>query len=527
MRLAFQLLLLSSVVAHRDPCLQPFGPRSIWNLPLGAGAQLVPASIHKRDGEFPYLSVDPDVIVLSGARCGGGAAPLTPVVRASGDWGRSKPSRCTAVGDSARNAFFSAPIPRNFTVPDAALCKWPRDGSCSWPWDDTQNYAAALLDADQDTVHQIQPFERCTVDGPATAADPYPTVSLHDDTLNSTFGAHGGSAFSSIGGTLRLGELLPDRAPYGPRHALKIELDASNYFYKPCFKFPAKRCDGYQMHQEIRVWAGLLLLACGAVAGCVGAARSDSCQERCGRKRRSPLGSGQLLTAEDNDSSSLNAATSPTATLADGDTVWAGGGDAGSSSPVRFRCWCCCCRPPCQRWLGYAAGALWLALALASAVAVLFPSLSASYRGVNPSLQMGSLLAVPPAATAEQLGLETQPAIMLHWTLQNYGAYVVDTTGWNVYALCTEVSPHGDVIREFEAAWNFSMIPKGGKGVESTGWGRDIQRLVDALHVVENWDAAMYAQVAQSGGKLGVGGGAARQPWAEPLGPVWKPKGSH
>ena len=62
--------------------------------------------------------------------------------------------------------------------------------------------------------------------------------------------------------------------------------------------------------------------------------------------------------------------------------------------------------PQSSRWVGGPpTRALWLALALASAVAVLFPSLSASYRGVNPSLQMGSLLAVPPAATAEQLGL--------------------------------------------------------------------------------------------------------------------------
>lgn len=130
-----------------------------------------------------------------------------------------------------------------------------------------------------------------------------------------------------------------------------------------------------------------------------------------------------------------------------------------------------------------------------------------------------------PEASASQLGLETVPAKMLHWTMQNYGAYVVDTTGWNVYAICTEVSPRGDVVREFQAAWNFSMIPPGGKthgaqgesDVPSTAWGRDIQRLVDALHVVDNWDAEVYERVAQSGGKLGVGGGAARQPWAEPL----------
>ena len=168
---------------------------------------------------------------------------------------------------------------------------------------------------------------------------------------------------------------------------------------------------------------------------------------------------------------------------------------------------------------------MWLTLSGVSATLVLFPSISASYRGGNPSLQMGSLLAVPPSASASALGLETVPGQMLHWTLQNYGAYVVDTTGWNVYALCTEVSPNGDVVREFEASWNFSMVPKGGKtydkngahDVPSTAWGRDIERLIKALHVVDNWDQASYERVAKSAGRLGVGGGAARQPWAEPL----------
>ena len=69
------------------------------------------------------------------------------------------------------------------------------------------------------------------------------------------------------------------------------------------------------------------------------------------------------------------------------------------------------------------------------------------------------------------------------------------------------------------------MVPKGGKtydkngahDVPSTAWGRDIERLIKALHVVDNWDQASYERVAKSAGRLGVGGGEARQPWAEPL----------
>ena len=63
-------------------------------------------------------------------------------------------------------------------------------------------------------------------------------------------------------------------------------------------------------------------------------------------------------------------------------------------------------------------------------------------------------------------------------------------------------------MREFEEAWNFSMVPKGGKTYDKTGahdvpstrWGRDIERLIKSLHVVDNWDQAMYERVAKSAG---------------------------
>jgi hypothetical protein len=303
------------------------------------------------------------------------------------------------------------------------------------------------------------------------------------------------------GGTLRLGELTPERAPHGPKHALKLELDAFNYYYSPCYRFPANTCDGYQKHQQIRWWAAGVMLMCAAAAGCVWAVR----QKRCTLCSRSI--SATTDAAAGGLAVEIN--TSETDLSANAVTIQSSG----------------CCRT--LVWLG---AATWLALSVTSAVMVLFPSISASYRGDNPSLQMGSLLAVPPDASASHLGLETVPGRMLHWTLQNYGAYVVDTTGWNVYALCTEVSPQGDVVREFEEAWNFSMVPKGGKtydktgahDVPSTGWGRDIERLIKSMHVVDNWDQAMYERVAKSAGRLGVGGGAARQPWAEPLPPAPK-----
>jgi hypothetical protein len=60
-------------------------------------------------------------------------------------------------------------------------------------------------------------------------------------------GAHGGSGLSSVGGTIRTGELLDSTGPIA--HALKLELYAHEYYYggseSPCFAWPALGCDSY------------------------------------------------------------------------------------------------------------------------------------------------------------------------------------------------------------------------------------------------------------------------------------------
>jgi hypothetical protein len=99
------------------------------------------------------------------------------------------------------------------------------------------------------------------------------------------------------------------------------------------------------------------------------------------------------------------------------------------------------------------------------------------------------------------MGLETPPARMLAWTLQNYGAYVVDTTGWNVYAVATEHGPDGSVAEEFEQDWGFSMTPQS----RNNPWSRDMDRLFGSLHAVDN------------NGPTSVGGGGAP---VQPLAPA-------
>jgi hypothetical protein len=102
------------------------------------------------------------------------------------------------------------------------------------------------------------------------------------------------------------------------------------------------------------------------------------------------------------------------------------------------------------------------------------------YRGTNPVLQMGSLLALKPDFNVS--GLETEPGRILARALMHYGAYTVDSTGWDVYALCTEHSPDGKVIDEFKRVWGYDFAGTG----TNTGWKRDYRKIIQNLHVVDN-----------------------------------------
>ncbi len=98
------------------------------------------------------------------------------------------------------------------------------------------------------------------------------------------------------------------------------------------------------------------------------------------------------------------------------------------------------------------------------------------YHGTNQALKMGSLLAIPRHVTADSLGLTTPAAKKLFWTLQNYGAYIVDDTAWNVHALCVE---HG-VKEEFEHTYGYPMECQNGQ------WFNDFNALFSVLAVIDN-----------------------------------------
>src|SRR5256886_14144346 len=124
---------------------------------------------------------------------------------------------------------------------------------------------------------------------------------------------------------------------------------------------------------------------------------------------------------------------------------------------------------------------------------------------------MGALLALPPGFDTGSL--ETDAARILARGFVDYGAYVVDNTGWSVYGLATEFSTAGNVEQEFARSWGFSMTPAS----KDVPWARDMDRIFRALAVVDNRNLANWQTVPASGGTLGAGLGAPHTAWAPPL----------
>ncbi|MCC6436635.1 MAG: hypothetical protein IT196_16480, partial [Acidimicrobiales bacterium] len=322
----------------RDPRRWPFAWDSIWNMPIGTQASLVPAGIPAA-GAYG-MTVDEDVLVLQPD------APRTQVVANSAGWNPNL-TRCGTV-DSTKVLLRDVPLPAEFST-ESYLGRTP-------------NMSAALLLGDGVTIAQTQPFHRCGAGGAATSQYVYPSDDIR--TGDGIAGAHGGSGMSSMGGTVRLGELVPGGVI---RHALKINLDCARLCAyaptepdgRPGYRWPARKAD------------------------------SDA----AGR-----------------------------------------------------------------------------------------------YRGPIPALQMGSLLTLP--ASFDEAQLRTEPARIMARALRDHGAYVVDDTGWDVYALATEWSPEGRVIDEFAAAWGFPMSTPAlatCTGTEpSCAWAKDMAALYTSLHVVDD-----------------------------------------
>lgn len=350
------------VTLLRDPLQWPFASTSIWNMPIGSDAVYVHANLAAVPGNDPWSpmpATDPDRIVFTPD------APLTPIRYNSSAW--SGADRCAP---SSELVLDTLPIPVDYVVPNSR-----------------HNNSAAFLKSDNRTIVQTQPFTRCEVGGVATSLLTFAPVDLYGDGIT---GSHGGSRLSSVGGSIRLGELRPlppgvDPYTTGMRHSVKLNVDSRE-----------------------------ALFACTTMADCF----------------RWP------------------------AQAADSDAVGSYGSKPNLVTP-------------------------------------------------GSEMKMGALLAIPANVDISKLGLKTEPAKQLAWTLQNYGAYIVDSIGGAGYDFSVENGSRGSFTAQFQADWGFAF---GQRVRDNTDWVHDIQTLITSLHVVNN----------NSPTSIG-GGGVPRQPLAPPL----------
>ncbi len=322
----------------RDKRLWPFAIDSIWNMPIGSNAVYVPAGI----GEASSLSIDEEYLVFPAP-----SDPLRPFFT-NGVWGEG---RCTTT-----TYRYDIRLPDTFEVGDATERITP-------------NAVAAILSADGRTLKQMNPISRCVEGGPLTAGWMAPDADIYGAGV---LGGHGGSGMSSIGGSIRKGELT-GADPI--RHVLKVNL-----------------------------WG--------------------------------------------------------------------------------------------RRWLSQAGGGYrWPAVTADSFFDD--PDNPGAYDGPLPQLRMGALLAIPGDIDISALGLQTPAGQKLAWTMQNYGAYVVDDTAWNSHALDVE----DGVAGEFRDAFGYRIEATAGP------WYDDMMRVFGLLAVVDNNGPASVG-----------GGGSPRQPLAPPIG---------
>jgi len=200
----------------RDPYQWPFSKESIWNMPIGSNAVYVDAQITDPGGPAWVVYHDPVIMTPD--------EPLMDFYKWEDNlWGGE---RCEP-GDLKGQL----PVPNDFFLPYTGQ---------------TVDHSAGILMQDHRTIKHTHPIHRCPENDFWTTKvhDFYGTSDIYGDGIQ---GAHGGSALSGVGGTIRLGEF-----PSGEiHHALKISMKGAMYYYydpneaTPGYRWPANKADGY------------------------------------------------------------------------------------------------------------------------------------------------------------------------------------------------------------------------------------------------------------------------------------------
>jgi hypothetical protein len=181
------------VTVARDKYRQPFASNSFWNMPIGSGAVYADTAFTM---SHDYTVIDEDYWIVTTS-----ADPQHEVIDDSSFWNGP---RCSATVTSGVLTRF----PSSLTVNDISGSYKP-------------NNAAAILQPDGRTIVQLNALARCNVGGPVYGIP----VAEADIYGPGRFGGHGGSGLSSIGGTVRSGELLSGTI----KHALKVNIPCALY----------------------------------------------------------------------------------------------------------------------------------------------------------------------------------------------------------------------------------------------------------------------------------------------------------
>jgi hypothetical protein len=199
----------------RDAWLWPFAQDSIWNTPIGSEAQYVPSGL----SAAREVIVDTNYLFKVPA-----GSPEKPVYQNT-EWD----NRCNgtlAQPRWVRNPRKTMPISDDMIVPIGG-----------------GNNASAFLMPDGKTLVQMNPLCRNQAGG-AVYGELQDDLDIRGQGVE---GGHGGSGMSSIGGTIRKGELT-NETPI--RHALKITLYAQQFIAfnndgTRGYRWPAMKADGY------------------------------------------------------------------------------------------------------------------------------------------------------------------------------------------------------------------------------------------------------------------------------------------
>lgn len=118
------------------------------------------------------------------------------------------------------------------------------------------------------------------------------------------------------------------------------------------------------------------------------------------------------------------------------------------------------------------------------------------------AVRIGALLALSARMNLDSLKFESKPGRILAEAFKDYGAYVVDDTYRDAWALSTSREIDGRFSEAFKKGWGFNFATK---GIDNE-WTRDVEKIFRNLYVVDN-----------NGPRSIGGGGKPRKPLAPPF----------